>query len=339
MSVSRHRPARLFTTLAAVALLPPLAVTTLAGPSSAATTITVATDGSGNYTTIQAAISAASSGAVISIKKGTYQGQVSIPASKSGITLQGATGTATDVVITGNTPQSASSASGSATVLNLAANTVITGLTMQNTYGTGSQALALYAGGDRQFYRNVNVIGHQDTFLSWTSSSSTPVRQYFYKSSIEGDVDFIYGNGTVVIDTSKVISLDRGSTSNNGYITASATYASNTYGILITRSTLSSSAAAGTVALGRCWHPSSVSNSSGQVLIRDSSIGSHVRQAGAWQDMSGYSWTTCRFSEYNNSGSGATNGTSDRPQLSASTAASYTSQKYLAGSDGWNPVQ
>ena len=55
--------------------------------------------------------------------------------------------------------------------------------------------------------------------------------------------------------------------------------------------------------------------------------------------MSGFSWKTCRFTEYHNSGSGASQGTSDRPQMSAGTAANYTAQKYLAGSDGWNPVQ
>ena len=141
-----------------------------------------------------------------------------------------------------------------------------------------------------------------------------------------------------MIDSSTIRSLDRGS-SNNGYITAAATNASNTYGILITRSTLSSSAAAQTVALGRCWHAGGAADAIGQVLVRDSSLGSHIRQAGAWQDMSGFSWKTCRFNEYNNSGAGASQGTSDRPQMSSSTAAGYTSQKYLAGADGWNPVQ
>jgi pectinesterase len=309
-----------------------------ATPAHAATTLPVAADGSGNYTTIQAALSAAASGYTISVKAGTYHGQVSIPSSKPGITIKGATGTATDIVITGNTPQSTGGATGSATVLNLAANTTITGVTIANTYGSGSQALALYAGGDRQTYRNVRLLGYQDTFLSWGGTGSKQVRQYVYKSYIEGAVDFIYGNGALVIDSSTIRSLDRGS-SNNGYISAAATNASNTYGILITRSTLSSSAAAKTVALGRCWHAGGAADAIGQVLVRDSSLGGHIRQAGAWQDMSGFSWKTCRFNEYNNSGAGATQGTSDRPQMSASTAANYTSQKYLAGSDGWNPVQ
>jgi pectinesterase len=337
MFLNRSRRTTLFGCLA-VGLLAPLAVTGSAGTSNAATAITVAADGSGNYTTLQAGIAAASTGTVITVKPGTYQGQVSIPAAKSGLTIQGSTGVATDIVITGKVSQADSgSATGSATVLNLAKNTAITGVTIRNTYGSGSQALALYMGGDRQVYRNVRVLGRQDTLLSWGGTGSAQVRQYVYKSYIEGDVDFIYGNGALVIDSTTIKSLDR-SSSNNGYITAAATNSSNPYGILITRSTLSSTAAAQTVALGRCWHAGGSTSAIGQVLIRDSSLGAHIRQTSAWQDMSGFSWKTCRFNEYNNSGSGRTNGTSDRPQMSASTAANYTSTKYLAGSDGWNPV-
>lgn len=318
------------TTLLAASLAAPVPM--------AAATITVAADGSGNYTTIQAAVAAASSGTVITVKAGTYHGQVSLPASKPGITIQGATGTATDVVITGNTPQSTAGAQGSATLLNLAKDSTVKNVTVQNTYGEGSQALAVYAGGDRQVYRNVRMLGFQDTFLSWGGTGSAQVRQYVYKSYIQGAVDFIYGNGDLVIDSTTIASLNRNS-SNNGYITAAATNAANKYGILITRSTLSSSAAAQTVALGRCWHAGGAADAIGQVLVRDSSLGAHIRQAGAWQDMSGFSWKTCRFTEYNNSGAGKTQGTSDRPQMSASTAADYTAQKYLAGGDGWNPVQ
>ncbi|GAA0531595.1 pectinesterase family protein [Paractinoplanes ferrugineus] len=327
-----RRPMLAVLTVAAVALV------ATATAAQAATTYVVATDGSGNYTTIQAALSAAKSGDTISVKAGTYRGQVSIPAAKSGITIKGATGTSSDIVITGNVPQSTGGATGSATVLNLAANTTITGVTIANTYGIGSQALALYAGGDRQVYRNVRLLGRQDTFLSWGGTGSKQVRQYVYKSYIEGDVDFIYGNGAVVIDSTTIKSLDRGS-SNNGFVTAAATNATNRYGILITRSTLQGPSATQTVALGRCWHAGNAADAIGQVLIRESTLGGHIRQAGAWQDMSGFSWKTCRFNEYNNTGAGATHGTSDRPQMSASTAAGYTSQKYLAGADGWNPVQ
>ena len=53
--------------------------------------------------------------------------------------------------------------------------------------------------------------------------------------------------------------------------------------------------------------------------------------------MSGNTWQNARFFEYKNTGSGATTN-SNRPQMSDSTAANYTPQKYLAGSDGWNPI-
>lgn len=53
--------------------------------------------------------------------------------------------------------------------------------------------------------------------------------------------------------------------------------------------------------------------------------------------MSGFSWTSARFSEYHNSGSGS-GVNSNRPQASDSQAANHTPQKYLAGSDGWNPI-
>src|SRR5690349_23300704 len=97
-----------------------------AAPARAATTITVAADGSGNYTTIQAALAKAVPGDTISVKAGTYHGQVALSSGKHDITIKGASGVATDVVITGNTPQSSGGATGSATVLNQAANTTIT---------------------------------------------------------------------------------------------------------------------------------------------------------------------------------------------------------------------
>ena len=53
--------------------------------------------------------------------------------------------------------------------------------------------------------------------------------------------------------------------------------------------------------------------------------------------MSGNSWKNARFYEYKNTGAGATVN-SNRTQLTDAQAANYTQQKYLAGSDGWNPT-
>jgi len=53
--------------------------------------------------------------------------------------------------------------------------------------------------------------------------------------------------------------------------------------------------------------------------------------------MGGNIWQNVRYVEYKNTGAGARTGT-NRPQLSDAQAPNYTPQKYLAGTDGWNPI-
>jgi pectinesterase len=311
----------------------------LAPTAQAATAITVAADGTGNVTTVQAAVDLVPAGnsstATITIKKGTYSGRVVVPSNKPNIVFAGATGTATDVVITASRPQNTDGTDGSATVLLQSKDIEMRHLTIRNDYNESangaSQALALYVKADRQRFRNVRVIGDQDTLLVHGT-----VRAYFYKSYIEGDVDFIYGSGTSVFDNCEIFSSTRNS-SNNGYVTAAATPGARAYGILITKSRLTSDGAAGTVYLGRPWHPGGDTTASPQVLIRDSVLGAHIRTAQPWTDMSGFSWKDARLREYKNTGPGATIN-SNRPQMSDATAVNYTVPKYLAGSDGWNPV-
>jgi pectin methylesterase-like acyl-CoA thioesterase len=119
-------------------------------------------------------------------------------------------------------------------------------------------------------------------------------------------------------------------------VTAASTDIGNPYGFLFYRCTLTSPAPARSVYLGRPWHPSGDPNAVGQVLFRESTLGAHIKDA-PWTDMSGFSWKNARFSEYHDSGPGASvNG--NRPQLTDAQAATYTPQRYLAGGDGWNPV-
>ena len=98
---------------------------------------------------------------------------------------------------------------------------------------------------DRLDFENVRLLGNQDTFDPDIASVSSLDRVYVHNSYIEGDVDFIFGHATAVFDQDTIHSLDRGSSSNNGYVTASATEASQPHGFLIINSTLSSSARPG----------------------------------------------------------------------------------------------
>lgn len=328
--------------------------TVAASPSvavAAGRTLAVAADGSAAYRTVQSAVDAAVSGDTVLIAKGTYREVVNVPTAKKGLTLKGATGNAEDVVVTYDNAAGTKKADGStfgtegsATVTVTANDTLLTGVTVQNTFErsahpeiTATQAVALAARGDRQQYVNSRFIGHQDTVLNWAPSATGQYRQYFRNSFVAGDVDFVFGNATAVYDRVNITLRDRGAAAggNNGYLSAPNTDASKPYGILVTDSTINSPAKANTFYLGRPWHPSA--NAVGQLVIRNTALPAAVKTAGPWTDMSGFSWKSARFAEYANTGAGATVN-ADRPQLTADQAAVYTARRYLAGTDGWNPV-
>jgi pectin methylesterase-like acyl-CoA thioesterase len=326
----------------------------VAPAASAAMSVTVAADGSGNYVTVQAAIdSVAPNNGVpitITIKPGTYRGTVTIPANKPYLTLAGAGGSAGQVVIVeGHAAGQAKSGggtygtSGSASVFINANDTTIKNLTMANDFNEAAnaldaeQAVAVNTSGDRVQFDNVRVLGNQDTLLVNAPSASAIRRLYVRNSYVEGDVDFIFGRGTMVFQNGTVHSLTRGSSSNNGYITAAATDINNKFGFLFWGTTLTSNAAARTVYLGRPWHPGGDVNARGQVLYRGVTMGAHIRND-PWTDMSGFSWKTARFAEYSSTGAGAVVN-ADRPQLSASTVTQFTPTAYLAGADAWNPIR
>jgi pectin methylesterase-like acyl-CoA thioesterase len=82
---------------------------------------------------------------------------------------------------------------------------------------------------------------------------------------------------------------------------------------LYAASTYTSDAAAGSVHLGRPWHPGGDVRAIGQVVIRDSVLGAPIAAA-PWTEMSGFPWQEARFAEYRNTGPGAAVD-ENRPQL------------------------
>ncbi|MEU9456436.1 pectinesterase family protein [Streptomyces sp. NPDC048277] len=310
-----------------------------ASPAAAAsgTTITVAADGSGDVRTVQAAIDKVPANntkpVTIAVKKGTYRGVFTVPGNKPYVTLKGLGATASDVVLVENHGASTKKADGttygtfgSATAFVDGHDFTASNLTISNDLGAGgttavSQAVALNLSADRAVLTNVRILGLQDTLLVNDSA-----RAYFQKSYVAGTVDFIFGGGTAVFDRSEIHQLGSG-----GFLTAASTPTTRTYGYLFYKSDITGAGKAGTTNLGRPWRQGA------QVTYRESAIGSFINTAQPWTDMSGATWKNARFSEYRNTGAGAT-ANSNRPQLSDSQAAAYTPEKYLAGSDGWNPI-
>ncbi|MEU7571022.1 MULTISPECIES: pectinesterase family protein [unclassified Micromonospora] len=293
-------------------------------------TPTVAADGSGSYRTVQEAVDAVPANnttrRVITIKPGTYRQVVRVPANKPNITFQGLGSSPSNTTIVYNNSAASNGTFASASMFVDGANFVAENLTVANDFDENSstvnqQAVALHLNADRAVLRNVRLLGDQDTFLV-----NARTRAYVVNSYIEGTTDFIFGDGTVVINASTI----HEKRSTGSAITAARTDPAKTYGFLIYRSTVTGTGTNNTT-LGRPW------GQGAQVLYRESTLSNTIKISQPWTNMGDATWQNARFSEYRNTGAGATVN-SNRPQLSDAQAANYTPQKYLAGTDGWNPL-
>ncbi|MER7922317.1 pectinesterase family protein [Streptomyces sp. NPDC096057] len=310
----------------------------------------VSQDGLGDHGTVQAAIDALPEDGEnsILIDEGTYNEVVSVPGSRPGLTMRGVADSASDVVISYDRAHGTLKpdgtqwgTQGSAVATFKSTDLYVQDLTIQNTFDPvnhpeispyETQAVALAAIGDRQVYDNVRIISRQDTLLVKADAPTDQARQYFYGCYIRGTVDFIFGNATAVIDRSDIFM----SYWPGGTIVAPNTDYRKDYGILITGCNITSDGLTRSMYLGRPWH--NVADAWPQAVIRDSVIPGAVDDTQPWTDMvPEYPWNWARFKEYNNSGLGAGAG-ANAPKLTAAEAADYTAQKYLAGTDGWNPV-
>jgi pectinesterase len=307
----------------------------LPAASSYTPTYTVAADGSGTHTTVQAAITAANgaggtSRVFILVKPGSYRELVCVKGSVP-ITLYGADTDATQVTITfdnynGKTvdatktnacaaPSGATyGTSGSTTFFASAAGFQAQNLTIANDFAEGSlttniQAVALTVQGDKQVFQNVRLIGNQDTLQVKSSAATTMARSYFKDSSIEGDTDFIFGRGTAVFDGCTITYVS-GRKTNSTHI-APSTETANPFGFLIINSRIVGDSAmpAGAAYLGRAWDDSSGTAPNGQAVIRNTEIGGHIKVATPWAAAAtssrAFSASGNRLYEYKNTGAGA----------------------------------
>lgn len=290
--------------------------------------ILVATDGSGTHRTLQEAFDSLPSVSdrrwVIGIAPGVYRDQVCLQA-KAPVAIMGTGLKPWDVQIVASRYAGESKRSGidqgnpclpeisassygtfsSATFAVFSNDVQLRNLTIENDAmqgvrqgvgypagageSGGAQAVALMTQGDRIQLEDVRLMGHQDTLYVRAAPEGLGDRVYVHKSLIAGDVDFIFGNGTLVVDNSTILSrAGRRVPGNGGHILAPSTAPSTRWGFLVYRSRLISEDGLrpGSISLGRAWDQGvgkgawqkSVSPN-GQALVRDSVIGSHV---GPW---------------------------------------------------------
>ncbi len=191
----------------------------------------VAADGSGDYTTVQAAfddIPDYYTGEYrIFVKNGTYYEKLLLDRNKTNVILEGESVESTILTyddyagIAGGTSMSYSVGidADDFTAMNI---------TFQNTVvNDGSvndqQGVALRVNGDRQAYYNCRLLGYQDTYYTWGGRGTG--RTYMKNCYIEGSVDFIFGRNVVLFDSCE-IHINR----NGGTLTAASTEPETKFG-------------------------------------------------------------------------------------------------------------
>jgi pectate lyase/pectin methylesterase-like acyl-CoA thioesterase len=193
----------------------------------------------------------------------------------------------------------------------------------------GAQGVALMTQGDRVQLENVQLLGHQDTFYARAGRGAA--RVFVQRSLIAGDVDFIFGNATLVLDNCTVLSrAGRRKPGNGGHVLAPSTAADTRLGFLVTRSRFIAEPGVpdASISLGRAWDlgvphgrwQAGVSPN-GQALVRDSSLGAHLAPWGASTSRRPFDPANHRLTEYRNT--------------TVTAAARDVARESLAKSDGW----
>jgi pectinesterase len=260
--------------------------------------MTVATDGSGNYTTIQQALDACKSfpdkRITIHLKNGVYHEKVVIPACNNRISIIGEN-TEKTIISYGDYFNKINRGRNSTfytyTLLVDADDFYAENLTIENTAGPVGQAVALHISGDRCVFRNCRILGNQDTL--YTDGLNT--RQYFDGCYIEGTTDFIFGSATVLFNNCTICSKS------NSFITAASTPQGKSYGYVFLSCKLIAEEGVNKVYLGRPWRDFA------KVVFVHCEMGVHILHEG-WSNWSGTARDkTAFFAEYGNTGPGAEN--------------------------------
>ena len=226
-------------------------------------------------------------------------------------------------------------------------------ITFENSSGEGSavgQALAMYADGDRLFFDSCRFLGGQDTlftgplppkeievngFIGPKQHDPRINGRHYYKNCyIEGDIDFIFGSATAYFENCTLFSKYTGKEISS-YVTAASTPEGQEYGYVMNQCQFLSNCPKGNAYLGRPWREFA------KTVLINCYIDEHIRPEG-WHDWNkpGAHDTTF-YGEYGSYGPGAD--MEQRPEwihrLTETDLPHYTKEAVPSGEDGWNPGQ
>ncbi len=292
--------------------------------------ITVAADGTGDFTRVQAAILAVPDHntipVTIFIKNGIYKEKIYLDSLKPFITLVGEDQDKT--ILTNDDHTGKISASGATINTRTSWSFKCTAdhfsarnITFSNDAGfNAGQAVALESNGDQARFINCRFTGFQDVLLIDGNKS----RQYFRDCYIEGTTDFIFGSATAWFENCTIYSKK------NSHITAASTPAGHQFGYVFNNCRLEGDTSLHLVSLGRPWRPYA------NVVYLTCYLGPHIRPEGwsTWNDNENHK--TAYYAEYKNRGPGAINAKrlNWTRQLTKKEARRYRVTTVL---QGWNP--
>ncbi len=258
----------------------------------------VASDGSGDFRTVQEAINAVpdfrKNETRIFIKKGTYKEKLILAGSKTNVVFIGEDRDQTiltydDFASKKNRFGEEVGTTGSTSFFVFGDGFRAENITFENSSGPVGQAVAVRVDGDIVTFINCLFLGFQDTLYPHGEKS----RQYYRNCVIEGTVDFIFGWSTAVFERCTIVCKD------HGYITAPSTNEGTPFGFVFLDCKITGTAPEGSFYLGRPWRPF------GKSAFLRCEMGGMIKPEG-WNN-----WgktdneKTAFFAEYKNTGAGS----------------------------------
>ncbi|HEY8413205.1 MAG TPA: pectinesterase family protein, partial [Pyrinomonadaceae bacterium] len=244
----------------------------MANSRASAKEIVVAADGSGDFRTVQQAVDHVpdnnSQRILIHIKPGVYREQIRVSSGKRYVTFRGDDPRKTILTYRISALEAGNTRLAFSTFVN-AGEFRAENITFENSFGTGSQAVALFVDADRAEFRNCRFLGWQDTLFV------NGGRQLFKDCYIEGHVDFIFGSASAVFENCTIHSKGA------GYVTAQyRTSDRENTGFVFLRCRLTGENTGNGVYLGRPWRPYA------RVVFIDCWLAAHIKPEGwdNWRD-------------------------------------------------------
>ena len=294
------------------------------GTEASACSITVAADGSGDVKTVSAAIEKVPVGnktrCTIKIRPGRYEEQIRVPANKPYVSFVGEDAAKTLLTFKISNKEAGSTSAAYATYIG-GHDFHAENITFENSFGQGSQAVAVLVEADRAVFKNCRFLGWQDTLYAKNG------RQYYRDSYIEGHVDYIFGQAAAVLDNCLIHSKG------DGYIAAPMRFASTeASGFIFLNSTLTSENTEKGVYLGRPWRDF------GRTVFINTKMDAAIRPEG-WHHWVPEREKTAYLAEYGSTGKGANadSRVAWAKKLGDADVKVFSIEYFLGGRDGWDP--